>query len=87
MSNYNSPIISDEERAQRRAQRNAVRKQKKRARRLRVLRKLSPVFLVFSAFAVIFITLGDQQPARPTDTVALEQPNFSEENPDRLPVE
>jgi len=85
MRDYDTPIFTEEERAQRRAQREAARRQKKRAKRRRMLRHLLPVFAVVAALSIILITLGDKQPARPEASLELEQPTFSHDDPTRLP--
>lgn len=85
MRDYDTPIFTEEERLQRRAEREAARKKKKQAKRRRMLQRLLPVFAVVAALSIILITLGDKQPARPEASLELEQPTFSHEDPTRLP--
>ena len=85
MREYDTPTFTAEERAYRRAQREAMRKKKKQARRRRMIRRLLPFFTVAAALSIILVTLGDKQPARPETNLELEQPTFSVDNPSPMP--
>ena len=72
MTDQYTPLLSDEERAARRAQRARVRKQKQRARRRRQLKQLLPVFALILVGGIALSVWGNRsEPAEPEIEPAL----------------